>query len=667
MQERFRSGAGRPILLDRARAGAIAAEAPEVVDDLLVAADNAVDLRVQYFGYPAVQIRRPVNWMRDEVSGTIWPPLPSGKIDHRTAAGDAKWIWELNRLQHLPSLAEAWLFTGDDKYSEAVVAQLDSWMEQNPPGVGIAWRGAFEAGLRAISIAIALQGIRDSAALTQDRFRAIVGLLAECGRRCWAQRSLFSSANNHLVGEMAGLAVVAILFPELPSAARWEKRAVAALCREAGHQILPDGVGAEQSVRYQISTTELLVLVAALLRERDGVAPGELTDAIERGSRYLTALVGRSDPDPNYGDDDDGFSLKLGATAKRGIREHLAITAAYLGVDNCVAVVNLDARWYATLRERSGSTATAEPGGSFYAADGGVVVLRSGSRRITMDVGPLGYLSIAAHGHADALSITLSSQGQQLIGDSGSGSYYGHPEWRDPHRSTRAHGTVCIDRVDQSVIGGPFLWVTHARTSVVAVDLDAGVVDAEHDGYTRLDEPVTHRRWLIAPPDQQVVLVVDLVTGSGSHEITTSWPIDPALNVTPDGDEHIVDRDGIPVLQIAQAGLSPQLPERDRGDTETQLGWSSRTLESREPAWLVGATFVGGVPYVIATVLNSLENNANRVTGLVVTHGKGGVDVTWSIDGQHWLATIDPSAAGAVNVGSMKMPDKESADVTVDE
>ncbi len=47
-----------------------------------------------------------------------------------------KWIWELNRLQHLPLLAQAWLVTDDDRYADAALDDLDSWMSANPPGHG---------------------------------------------------------------------------------------------------------------------------------------------------------------------------------------------------------------------------------------------------------------------------------------------------------------------------------------------------------------------------------------------------------------------------------------------------------------------------------------------------------------------------------------------------
>ncbi|MGH3978644.1 MAG: heparinase II/III family protein, partial [Pseudonocardiaceae bacterium] len=318
--EQFRDGAGRPVLLDRARAEALGQQRPEEAAAVIAAADGALGGRFAFFGYPEAALDDPIDWHRDPLSGTQWPAVPADRIDHRSHHGDPKWIWELNRLQHLPWLAQAWLLTRDDRYAEAALYQLDSWLARNPPGIGVAWRGAFEAGVRAISVAVALQGLRDAVALTPERYRAAVRMLAASARRCWRDRSRFSSANNHLVGELAGLATVAILFPELSAARQWEQRATRLLAVEADRQILPDGAGAEQAIAYQVFTAELLLVVAALLRLRGDEPPPAIIRSLDRGASFLAALVGERDPAPRYGDDDEGFALRLGAEPLRSVR-----------------------------------------------------------------------------------------------------------------------------------------------------------------------------------------------------------------------------------------------------------------------------------------------------------------------------------------------------------
>lgn len=647
----FREGAGRPVLLGREGAARVAAAAPEAAAAVVTAADRVAEGRVQYFGYPEAVLSRPVDWNLDPVSGTRWPAVASSRLDHRSAAGDAKWIWELNRLQHLPLLAEAWLFTGEDRYAETAFEHLDSWLSQNPPGTGIAWRGAFEAGVRAVSVAVALQGLRDSELLTEPRYRAAVRMVAESMRRCWTDRSRFSSANNHLVGELAGLAVGALLHPELTGSATALRRAVDGLAREAGRQILPDGAGAEQALAYQVFTGELLLVVVALMRLAGRPVPPALTDGLRRSAGYLAAVVGDGDPVPRYGDDDEGFALRLDVEAVPDLRRHLGAVAAVTG--DAVAAEHghsgLAAAWLGGPVPAPPIGSTREPGSRHF-ADGGLVVLRSGGRRITVDVGPLGYLAIAAHGHADALAVTLSMDGAELIGDPGAGSYYGHPDRRSVHRSTRAHATVTIDGVDQSVVGGAFLWTSKARTTVRGVDLAHGVVDAEHDGYERLDAPVRHRRWVIAPPQAPTVLVVDELTGVGRHEVRTSWPLHPDLDAAPDPERvrgHVVSRDATPLLHLAHAATAAVGSDDVRGDEQSGLGWWSERLEARRPAWWLGVVGSADLPLAVATTLHP-SGGGEPPTDLTATFDGDRIVVTWSAAGQRRTASVDRTRAAAV-------------------
>jgi len=653
--DRFREGLGRPVLLDRSRAQSIAARHPDEVAALVAAAQRVRAGYVTYFGYPEVLLGNPVDWNHDPLRDFRWPSRDSTRIDHRIAVADPKWIWELNRLQHLPWLAEAWLFTGDHTFAELALDHLDSWIDQNPLGRGIAWRGAFEAGVRAISVALTLQGLRDSQALTPRRFERSVRMLAASADLCWRDRSRFSSANNHLVGEMAGLATVAMLFPELAPAGRWEECALRALIVEASRQILPDGAGSEQAVGYQVFTAELLLLVAALLRSRGDTLPAGIRAAMDRSADYLAAVVGHQDPDPRYGDDDEGFAVRLGPEPRRTVRDHLGIVAALTGNERArrAGTTTLSALWVDASTRWPEADRVPEKGArpaSLFAPDGGLVVLRSGARRLTMDVGPLGYLSIAAHGHADALAVTLSLDGHEVIGDPGAASYYGHPEWRQVHRGTRVHPTVMVDRENQSVSGGPFMWTEHAGVHVRAVELERGIVDAEHDGYRRLVSPVTHRRWLFAPPEERAtVLIVDEISGSGVHEMRASWPLHPSLGIERIGHGYVASRSGEAVAEIVIAATHEITVEQVRGDEDAHLGWWSDRLEARVPSWLIGGIVRGSVPMVMATLVRPAKGGEGAaITDPTVSQVAEVITTSWCSLGNRHTTTIDRSRPGAI-------------------
>ncbi|RZK80962.1 MAG: hypothetical protein EOP26_14635, partial [Rhodococcus sp. (in: high G+C Gram-positive bacteria)] len=169
----------------------------------------------------------------------------------------------------------------------------------------------------------------------------------------------------------------------------------------------------------------------------------------------------------------------------------------------------------------------------------------------------------------------------------------------------------------------------HARVRVRSVDLERCVVDAEHSGYSRLSQPVVHRRWLIAPPDRGSILVVDLIAGRGRHEVRTSWPLSPSLDVTPLEGGHLASRDGEPILQLVHSASSELIRYEVRGDAQLGLGWWSRRLESREPAWLVGGYCTGDVPVVVASVLNPLDERMAWAEDLTVGVRDGCLIASW--------------------------------------
>jgi hypothetical protein len=604
--DEFRRPGTRALVLDRARIGAVAAAEPHACEGVVAAADRSRAHRFAFFGYPEADLGASIDWSLDPIAGWRWPDRPGARIDYRRAPADPKWVWELNRLQHLPWLAQAWLITGDDVYAEDALDQIDGWIAQSPPGRGIAWRGGFEPGIRAISLGVALQGLRDSPALTPERFRAAVRALAASADAAWAHRSLHSSANNHLVGELAGAAAVALLLPELVGPRRRLPRVLALLAREAGRQVLPDGAGAEQAFEYQVFTGDLLLVVAGLLRSAGRPVPKAIGDALARGADYMSALLGDDDPVPRYGDGDDGFALRLDAREARDPRGHLGGVAALIGHRSARRSGRLDlaARWIGGEEgeRRFAVTTPGAPAGSMVAPDGGLVVIRDGRRRVTMDVGPLGYLAIAAHGHADALSVTVALDGREVITDPGAGSYFGNPAWRVAHRSTAVHATVTVDGRDQSEPSGPFMWSTHADCRLVAGDVRAGYAVGEHDGYLRLGDPVPHRRYLLARPGEPIV-VLDWLGGVGRHLVTTGWPIDPDCAVSEvDGGHLVIGPDG-PILSIAHAATTTPTLVARRAEEDTQVGWWSDRLESRRPAWLVGMRVESDGALALATVI----------------------------------------------------------------
>ena len=80
-------------------------------------------------------------------------------------------------------------------------------------------------------------------------------------------------------------------------------------------------------------------------------------------------------------------------------------------------------------------------------ADAGLTLLRSSPSDgeeiwCRCDAGPHGFLSIAAHAHADALAVEVRYNGVDVLADPGTYCYHGEPSWRSYFRSTLAHNTM---------------------------------------------------------------------------------------------------------------------------------------------------------------------------------------------------------------------------------
>ncbi len=573
------------------RAAGLRVHEPPAVEAILAAAEDALAGRFRFFGYPEVTLERPIDFALDPLTGRRWPPQHGKRLDYRGAEfGDPKWIWELNRCQHLPLLAAAWLLVGDDRFAVCARDDLLGWVRAHPPGRGIAWSNGFEAGLRAISFSLCFDALRGFPNLSAADSQVILRSLWQHAR--WIRRdpATHSSANNHRVGELAGLATIALLAPDLSDAESWLRDALTGLCVEADRQVLQDGTGAEQAFAYHVFVLDLLLLVVAVLDAREIAVPRPFLDALNRAGDALAQQVGDDEPALTYGDADDARAHRLDGGDLRDVRGTASALAARLGhagTRRLAGAVDATAWWLfgSDGAERLAGLEPAPRAGSSFLPDSGLALLRRGRLRVTVDIGPLGYLSIAAHGHADALQVTITDRDQELVVDPGVGSYFGNAEWRRAFRGTEFHPTVTVDHRDQSEPRGPFLWGRHARARLLHLDVESGIVAGEHDGYLRLSDPVRHRR-VVAVLSEGVVLVYDRLEARGAHRYAQVWPFHPSLDVTQASRRsfHATHR-GDMRLVIDLVASAPAHARLARGQERPLAGWWSPRLEMAVPAW----------------------------------------------------------------------------------
>jgi hypothetical protein len=547
------------------------------------------------------------DWFQDPRTGVRAPgDVYCFDLDHRDQAvvGDAKYVWELSRHQHLTVLAAAYHLGGDERYAKAAAEQLRSWWAANPFLSGIHWTSGIELGVRLISW-VWIRRLLDGWEGAAELFEANPAFLQQLHHHHAYLASLpsrGSSANNHLIAEAAGQFVASCAFPYFPQTRRWRRRAAEVLRREAGRQTFASGLNRELATEYHGFVLELC-LAAALEGEAAGHPLGEAVwGPVLRMMDALAAIVDVRLRPPRQGDGDGGHGLLLDAPAYQRWASLLATGAALFGaLDWWPAASPQDVRtplWTALAPAPPVGGPRPRRRASLF-ADAGMALLRDAPRRpdelwCRVDHGPHGYRSIAAHAHADALSVEARVGGVDVLADPGTYCYHGEPAWRAYFRSTFGHNTLEVAGVDQSVAGGPFLWSRHARCELRRVaGLDAGPVaewSAAHHGYQRLRPPALHRRGVSLFREDRRLVIEDVVECNGEHDCRLSFHLGPEVSCTLQGDRALLRWPAGDGAGTASLVLPALLSWRClRGSEQPPAGWYSPAFGMRVPA----ATLVG--------------------------------------------------------------------------
>ncbi len=173
----------------------------------IAAAERMVDGRIDLMGLRNLYVGTEIDWHREPVSAKRSPLKHWKQFDDldTSETGNKKTIWELNRHQHFFTLGVAFWLTGDERFAQTFARHLESWIEQNPPGIGINWSSSLEVSFRAMSWIWAFHFFRDSDHFTPDLFKLALKHIYRHGRHIERYLSKYYSPNTHLTGEGLGL------------------------------------------------------------------------------------------------------------------------------------------------------------------------------------------------------------------------------------------------------------------------------------------------------------------------------------------------------------------------------------------------------------------------------------------------------------------------------
>lgn len=572
----------------------------------VAAADRILDGRFDVFALDDVELGFPPNWNRDCRTGTVAPMAFGKTLDYRDEreVGDIKYLWEPSRHLELVTLAQAWHLTRDLHYAEGCRTLLDSWMTQCPYPLGVHWTSSLEHSVRLMNWYFAWHLLGGEASPLFE------GEAGAAFRRRWLDSvychchfiaghfSRHSSANNHLLGEYMGLLVGALNWPLWKESAAWRVTALTGFEVEALKQNTADGVNREQAIYYQHEVMDMMVLCDAIAKAHGHSFSAEYHDRLSRLADFVASAMNLNGDVPMTGDSDDAVMVRLSRSTDRNPYRSLLSTCGilYRRTDFVHAAGPLDdkTRWLlgdcaeAIHLELTASPVPVHEMPKVF-SEGGYFLLGSdrGSAREVLafiDCGPLGYLSIAAHGHADALALYLSVAGDEVLIDPGTFAYHTQRVWRDYFRGTSAHNTVRIDGSDQSEIGGSFMWLRKARAKLIDVERNNDgrqFFAGEHDGYLHLPNPALHRRRVEFDPAACRFEVIDEVVGEGERLVELFWHFAEGCAVS--AAEGAVEWRSAHTRGVMRVDRSDFALDVTTGQESPPSGWISRRFDRREP------------------------------------------------------------------------------------
>ena len=509
---------------------------PDQVDAIISEANDICRHRFRLLGYVDLDYGAEIDWHLDVVHGKRSPLKPWPKINFFDfeQIGDHKVIWELNRHQHLVTLAKARLLTGDARYANELLSQWYAWRKANPYPIGINWASSLEVAFRSLSWIWVGQLLAGWPELSSQFKADLVRGLALNGHYIERYLSTYFSPNTHLLGEAAALFFMGVLYPQIPSAYRWKKKGLEILVQEAERQVYPDGLYFEQSLYYHVYALDLFLHVRLLaLRNRIDI-PANFDEVLKKMLMVVRALS-QSGPPLGFGDDDGGRLFNPRRNRGKHMTDPLAVGATFFQDEQLRAAAALTEESIWLFGEQATAflpdAATVQPrsqsfpiGGLFISAGP-----ENSSQQIVIDAGPLGAMR-AGHGHADALSVKYSANGKPCLVDCGTFCYLSSGDERNSYRGTGAHNTLRVDGLDQAVANGPFAWkdlpAVRANSWVTGETFTYFI--GSHTGYLRLNDPVLHRRFVFHLY-KSFWMVRDTAEGKAAHVLETFWHIDPSL------------------------------------------------------------------------------------------------------------------------------------------
>lgn len=435
-----------------------------------------LDGKWMLYGWKEAQVSSPPDWHRDHMHD-VRVPL-RGKLNHRALPGgaDVRTIWEMNRWAEMVRLAMHGWLNDDTVAVSRAQAWLADWVGKNSVGEGINWTSALEGGIRLINfcwfdaLVSQMADGRSQMGQMQRRLRdAIVP-----AHVWWVRRHLSygSSANNHRLGELTGLLLAVKRWPEMEPLAGtaenlWEQVAECVLA-----QFAEDGGNREQALHYHLFAFEMALHACRAMN----VVDGPVIERLQRAAEFFVRMSHPQEP-WDYGDNDDAQIVPMTTDREKAVAGWCAWMRSETERDAAALNFWLDGSAICSPKFEI------QNGAWWIAKDSGMAVIERDGWKVRVDASPLGFGKMAAHGHCDALHVSIWDGEHALVIDPGTGGYFGSKELRAELASWNAHnGPQPVGGFKTPRRVGTFLWAEHHTQPVARLVDDVVLIEHNLEG-----------------------------------------------------------------------------------------------------------------------------------------------------------------------------------------
>lgn len=415
--------------------------------------------------------------------------------------GDIRYNWEINRHHFFPYLALKYRDSNDKSYYELLKRHFYEWNRENYFLKGINWLSSMEIAIRSYQWLITYYILEEIAEndFREDLMKSIISSMEYVSRNL----SKYSSANNHLILEATIMSIIGYVIKDVHNQ-NWFKIGYDILQKEIGLQFYSDGINKEHALHYQAFVTDAILQYNFILN-KIGMAP--IHESLIKKSLEFMGSIEADKTYIDFGDSDDAKIISFGCNKINYYKSVLELGSIYYKIKfTDFTNISLENIFISGVDEIEEYPTFKYEEYKLY-KDGGYLVVKSNENLILMDVAELGFGSIAAHGHADALSIIYYNKNNPIFIDSGTYIYNIESEYRNYFRGTSAHNTLSYNNRNQSEIKGPFLWGRKAKVNINKYEVnDEGlIIEACHNGY----EPLVHKRKVKYIENEQKIIIRD--------------------------------------------------------------------------------------------------------------------------------------------------------------